>query len=218
MLDNEIGIKENPYNNFNIYPHYVYATAFLINGELADFKISNKKSTWELRTFRGTEWENEIFINKYWKLTCEYKKILVNNDEEHNKAFDDLKEWLINNFEKHYNLKEFRKIEISEIEQAKDDLMFFNQGDWITREMEHSADILEEYIKQLEKKSNILDKITDKLKEDIKKSKEEIKYWEKEYRETKDNFYKNSYKRQINRWQSRFETLREILNIIGEKK
>lgn len=38
-----------------------------------------------------------------------------------------------------------------EIEQAKEDLMFFNQGDWITREMEHSADVLQEYIKQLEK-------------------------------------------------------------------
>lgn len=50
-----------------------------------------------------------------------------------------------------------------EIERAKDDLIFFNQGDWITREMEHSADVLEEYIKELEQKSEKLDKVTDLL-------------------------------------------------------
>ena len=37
-----------------------------------------------------------------------------------------------------------------EIEKAKEDLQFFNEGDYITPEMEHSARILEEYIKQLE--------------------------------------------------------------------
>ena len=36
------------------------------------------------------------------------------------------------------------------IEKAKEDLQFFNEGDYITPEMEHSARILEEYIKQLE--------------------------------------------------------------------
>ena len=38
-----------------------------------------------------------------------------------------------------------------EIEKAKEDLSFFNEGDYITKEMEHSARVLEEYIKQLEK-------------------------------------------------------------------
>ena len=38
-----------------------------------------------------------------------------------------------------------------EIEKAKEDLSFMNEGDYITKEMEHSADIIEEYIKQLEK-------------------------------------------------------------------
>ena len=37
-----------------------------------------------------------------------------------------------------------------EIEKAKEDLMFFNEGDYITREMDKSADVLEEYIEQLE--------------------------------------------------------------------
>lgn len=60
------------------------------------------------------------------------------------------------------------------------------------------------------------------LRQDIKETKQEIKYWEEQYRiarAKKDEFYKNSYKRQINRWQSRYETLKEILEFIeGEKK
>ena len=37
----------------------------------------------------------------------------------------------------------------------------FNEGDYITKGMANSARVLEEYIKQLEQKSNILDKATD---------------------------------------------------------
>ena len=88
-----------------------------------------------------------------------------------------------------------------EIEKAKEDLQFFNEGDYITPEMEHSARILEEYIKQLEseiemykdfkeianmkmgdrnviraiKNYKTLDKVTDKLKE-IKKELEDDGY------------------------------------------
>ena len=77
---------------------------------------------------------------------------------------------------------------------------------------------VEEYIKQLEQKETILDKVTYKLKEDILKTKEEIKYWEGRYRNAKES-NKKSFYRQINRCQSRFETLREILKIIeGGKK
>ncbi len=90
------------YSNFNIYPHYVFATAFLVNGKLADYKIGNYERCWGNRTFRGSQWENEVwehgFIKKDWELTCEYTKILVNNDDEHNKAFDDLEDWLFDNF------------------------------------------------------------------------------------------------------------------------
>ena len=84
---------------------------------------------------------------------------------------------------------------------------------------EHNHNITR--IKELEQKESILDKVTDKLKEDISEAKEKIKYWEEQYRISKakkDEFYKNSYKRQINRWQSRFETLRGILEFVeGEK-
>ena len=40
-------------NSFNTYPHYVFATAFLVNGELADYKISDRETDWGLRTFRA---------------------------------------------------------------------------------------------------------------------------------------------------------------------
>lgn len=38
-----------------------------------------------------------------------------------------------------------------EIEQAKEDLIFFNEGEYITKEMAHSARVLEQYIEDLEK-------------------------------------------------------------------
>lgn len=82
--------------------------------------------------------------------------------------------------------------------------------------------IINKQQKELEQKESILDKVIYRLKEGLKEAKEQIKYWEEQYRiarAKKDEFYKNSYKRQINRWQSRFETLKEILEFIeGEKK
>ena len=76
-------------------------------------------------------------------------------------------------------------------------------------------------VNYLEQKETILDKVTDKLKEDMKESKEKIKYYENQYRlakEKEDKFYMKSHHRQINRLQSRFETLREILYIVeGEE-
>ena len=94
--------KKLEYSDFNKYPHYVYATAFLVNGELADYRIKNIEVDWGSRTFRGSAWENEVwqhgFIDEDWNLTCEYKKILVNNQEEHNDAFEKLEDWLFDNF------------------------------------------------------------------------------------------------------------------------
>ena len=46
------------YSNFDEYPHKIFATAFLVNGELADYKICNHKRNWDERTFRGTSWES----------------------------------------------------------------------------------------------------------------------------------------------------------------
>lgn len=82
--------------------------------------------------------------------------------------------------------------------------------------------IMDKQQKMLEQKQFILDKVTDELKEDIEKAKEQIKHYERQYKtakEKEDKFHIKSFHRQINRWQSRFETLREILNIIeGGKK
>ena len=58
------------------------------------------------------------------------------------------------------------------------------------------------------------EKLLDKLKNDMKEAKEKIKYYEERYKNQEGDFYKKSNHRQINRWQSRFETLREILNFI----
>ena len=75
---------------------------FQWNGQLADFKIGDNESAWERRTFRGSEWENEVAEHfDDWNLTCEYKKILVNNKEEHNDAFELLEMWLDNSFKKY---------------------------------------------------------------------------------------------------------------------
>ena len=50
------------------------------------------------------------------------------------------------------------------IEKAKSELRFFNEGDYITREMSKCKEILEEYIEQLENK---LEKVTKFIKKDI---------------------------------------------------
>ncbi len=93
---------EYRYSNFNKYPHYVYATAFLVNGKLADYKIGNRERGWETRTFRGSKWENEVwqhsFVEGKWKLDCIYHSEWVRNSEEHNAAFDKLESWLKETF------------------------------------------------------------------------------------------------------------------------
>ena len=108
-----------------------------------------------------------------------------------------------------------------EIEKAKQCLNEIIQNSYAERKA-IKLDNLRKYIQELEQKQSILDKVTDELKEDIEKAKEQIKHYERQYKtakEKEDKFHIKSFHRQINRWQSRFETLREILNIIeGEKK
>lgn len=93
-------------DNFNKYPHYVYATAYLVEGKLADYKICDRERSWNDRTFRGCKWESDILKNLEdnilnEKITCEYKKILVSNNIEHNDAFNILELWLDSEFEKY---------------------------------------------------------------------------------------------------------------------
>ena len=108
-------------------------------------------------------------------------------------------------------------MEKEEIEKAKGHLEWLLDNGILASEDEPHIENILKYIRYLEQKESILDKVTDKLKEDITEAKEKIKYWEEQYRISKlkkDEFYKKSYKRQVNKWHSRFETLREILNII----
>ena len=79
---------------------------FQLIGKLADFKIGDHETDWDRRTFRGSKWENEVAEHfNDWDLKCEYKKILVNNRDEHNDAFELLEMWLDNSFKKYKEVR-----------------------------------------------------------------------------------------------------------------
>ena len=59
-----------------------------------------------------------------------------------------------------------------EIEKAKSELRFFNEGDYITREMSECKEILEEYIEYLENKVKELSKGNHTLMQSRKKWKD----------------------------------------------
>lgn len=112
-----------------------------------------------------------------------------------------------------------------EIETAKEDLSFMNEGDYITRSMSNSKDILEEYIKQLEK-----DKEEAYWKGYVQKQKEaeEIckmcKYRNK-YKEAKETLDKVTDKlKEFNKLLKQDgvygynKEINSVLNIIEEKK
>lgn len=66
-----------------------------------------------------------------------------------------------------------------------------------------------------------LDKVTNYINSNMEKAKEQIKYYEQRYSQAKqegNKFYIKSFHRQVNRWQSRYETLREIMSIIEESE
>lgn len=57
-----------------------------------------------------------------------------------------------------------------EIEKAKEDFKFFNEGDYITKEMSDSKNVLLEYIDQLE---SYKQKLIEKLEKDIELARKE---------------------------------------------
>ena len=75
-----------------------------------------------------------------------------------------------------------------EIEKAKDDLMFFNEGDYITREMDRNANILREYIKELEQENKTLTQTNKSYKGIINKQIEGKKNTIKELNKRMCNF------------------------------
>ena len=98
-----------------------------------------------------------------------------------------------------------------EIEKAKEDFNFFNEGDYITKEMSNSKDILLEYIDQIEIDKQ---KLIEWLEEDNKKDKHTVQVYEEMYRNTTEEFYKKSDKRTIDMANARRETRKEILSIL----
>lgn len=77
------------WSNFNEYPHKVFASVLLLDGKIYDWKIKN------------THWEdpNEITMrisdfDKIPRMEVKWTSFTVNNDEEHNRAFEeDAREW-----------------------------------------------------------------------------------------------------------------------------
>lgn len=80
---------------------------------------------------------------------------------------------------------------------------------------------VEKQQKELEQKSETLDKITNKLKKENEKDRKTVQYYEKAYRTAKKNnnkFYMKSHKRKIDMSNARREVRKEILNIIEERQ
>lgn len=89
---NEIIVKKvNPSNEIDKYPHIINATAFLANKKLVGYEISKNKKDWSDKVFQGLWWEQTL---REQYLNCEYNEIVVNNDKEHDEAFDKHIEWL----------------------------------------------------------------------------------------------------------------------------
>ncbi len=83
-------------NSFNEYPYFVIATVYIANGIPLDYKIGERERDWHDKTFRGFYfWERYVWNNfDKLKLECKYKKIQVNNNEEHSQAFKTLENWV----------------------------------------------------------------------------------------------------------------------------
>ena len=78
-----------------------------------------------------------------------------------------------------------------------------------------SVDVLNKTL-QLETNNK---KLIKKLEEENEKDKYTVQYYENTYRNATEEFYKKSYKRQIDTANARRETRKEILEIVkGEKK
>lgn len=126
-----------------------------------------------------------------------------------------------------------------EIEQAKEDLCFMNEGDYITREMSNSKDILIKYIeslelinetwqvsnemfrertKELEQKESILDKVTEYIKNYIDDKQNVYEAISESYIcQTDEDEYIKEKELAIIKGQK--QVLRNVLNSIkGEKK
>ena len=79
-----------------------------------------------------------------------------------------------------------------EIEKAKEDFKFFNEGDYITKEMSDSKNVLLEYIDQLESdKQKLIEKLEEVIKETSQNINSEVmkKYQNLKMEEINDETY-----------------------------
>lgn len=79
-----MNMKRENHSNFNTYPHRVFASAILIHGKIANYKIANHRWTKD-------NWFNNnqpsIVINNMERVKIASKSFLVRTPEEHNRAF-----------------------------------------------------------------------------------------------------------------------------------
>lgn len=80
------------------YPHRVYASVLLLDGKIYNYKIG--QNHWE----HPAEVKMRLSdFNKIDRMTVEYTYFEVNNDEEHNAAFEVLARDWFKNWEIHEN-------------------------------------------------------------------------------------------------------------------
>ena len=103
-----------------------------------------------------------------------------------------------------------------EIEKAKENLTFFNEGDYITREMDRSADVIEEYVSRLESKVKAKEmeheydvNMIDEVKGEAVKLYEKIRQLEQENKTLTHT--KKSYKGMLNKQNKMID---EMINFI----
>ena len=104
-----------------------------------------------------------------------------------------------------------------EIEKAKEDFKFFNEGDYITKEMSDSKNVLFEHIWQLESDKQ---KLIEKLEKDIKNKEELIKLEYEGYKEyyARTGGYPNQMKFNVFKLTGEKNKAKEILSILkGEE-
>ena len=72
------------YSNFNEYPHRVFASVVLLNGEIINWKTGNYR--WTKESIRSARMPKIAFDN--WdKLEIRSRSFVVKNTEQHNRAF-----------------------------------------------------------------------------------------------------------------------------------
>lgn len=104
-----------------------------------------------------------------------------------------------------------------EIEKAKEDFNFCNEGDYITKEMSDSKNVLLNYIDQLESDKQ---KLIEKLEKDIKNKEELIKLEYEGYKEyyARTGGYPNQMKFNVFKLTGEKNKAKEILSILkGEE-